>query len=200
MGSLTGEGYYFETSLRAGTFLIDWFTHQVCQSTAGSAALLNELEAEAAAIPIGSDGVLALPYWGAVMTPYWDPLARGCWIGLSGSHRRGHLYRSLLEGHRAGAGAGDGDDRGGDRRAGERSTSPSAEGRRAICGVRSWPTPRASRSGDPGRWRRRAWARRSARRWERGFMRAQPKRRTRCATRSSGRRGPFRKTAPGTPS
>jgi xylulokinase len=98
MGSLTGEGYYFETSLRAGTFLIDWFAHQMCESRADAAALLMELETEAAAVPIGSDGLLALPYWGAVMTPYWDPLARGCWIGLSGSHRRGHLYRSLLEG------------------------------------------------------------------------------------------------------
>jgi xylulokinase len=98
MGSLTGEGYYFETSLRAGTFLVDWFTHQLCPASADSGALLRDLEAEAAEIPIGSDGLLALPYWGAVMTPYWDPLARGCWIGLSGSHRRGHLYRSLLEG------------------------------------------------------------------------------------------------------
>ena len=98
MGSCTGAGYYFETSLRAGTFLIDWFTRHVCQAPADGSTLLRELEAEAAAIPIGSDGLLALPYWGAVMTPYWDPLARGCWVGLSGSHRRGHLYRSLLEG------------------------------------------------------------------------------------------------------
>lgn len=98
MGSCTGEGYYLETSLRAGTFLIDWFTREVCRATGDSAALLRELESEAAAIPIGSDGLLAVPYWGAVMTPYWDPLARGCWIGLSGSHRRGHLFRSLLEG------------------------------------------------------------------------------------------------------
>jgi sugar (pentulose or hexulose) kinase len=98
MGSLTGDGYYFETSLRAGTFLIDWFVREVCGAVGESAALLKELEAEAATIAIGSDGLLALPYWGAVMTPYWDPMARGCWIGLSGSHRRGHLYRSLLEG------------------------------------------------------------------------------------------------------
>jgi xylulokinase len=98
MGSCTGEGFYFETSLRAGTFLTDWFTHHVCQEPADSSAHLRELETEAAAIPIGSNGLLALPYWGAVMTPYWDPLARGCWIGLSGSHLRGHLYRSLLEG------------------------------------------------------------------------------------------------------
>ncbi len=98
MGSCSGEGYYFETSLRAGTFLIDWFAHHVCCASANSIALLRELESEAAAIPVGSNGLLALPYWGAVMTPYWDPLARGCWVGLSGFHRRGHLYRSLLEG------------------------------------------------------------------------------------------------------
>lgn len=98
MGSCTGEGYYLETSLRAGTFLIDWFARHICRASADSSALLGELETEAAAIPIGSEGLLALPYWGAVMTPYWDPQARGCWVGLSGFHRRGHLYRSLLEG------------------------------------------------------------------------------------------------------
>jgi len=98
MGSCTGDGYYLETSLRAGAFLVDWFANLVCRSEGDSRSLLSELEGEAAAIPAGSDGLLALPYWGAVMTPYWDPLARGCWIGLTGSHRRGHLYRSLLEG------------------------------------------------------------------------------------------------------
>jgi len=98
MGSCTGEGYYFETSLRAGTFLIDWLTQHICHAPADTTTLLRELETEAAAIPAGSDGLLALPYWGAVMTPYWDPQARGCWTGLSASHRRGHLYRSLLEG------------------------------------------------------------------------------------------------------
>jgi len=42
--------------------------------------------------------LLALPYWGAVMTPYWDPQARGCFAGLTASHRLGHIYRSILEG------------------------------------------------------------------------------------------------------
>src|SRR5258708_17265745 len=32
------------------------------------------------------------------MTPYWDPSARGVIAGLSGSTRRGDLYRALLEG------------------------------------------------------------------------------------------------------
>jgi xylulokinase len=98
MGACDGEGYYFETSLRAGTFLVEWFARHICGTSPEGGTLLPELEAEAAAVPVGSNGLLALPYWGGAMTPYWDPLARGCWIGLSGSHRRGHLYRSLLEG------------------------------------------------------------------------------------------------------
>ena len=32
------------------------------------------------------------------MTPYWDTKARGCWLGFTGSHKIGHIYRSLLEG------------------------------------------------------------------------------------------------------
>ncbi len=98
MGSCSGEGYYYETSLRAGTFLTEWFVRQVCRASEEDKAVYQRLEAEAAGVPIGSSGLLALPYWGAVMTPYWDPRARGCWLGLTGSHRIGHLYRSLLEG------------------------------------------------------------------------------------------------------
>ena len=97
MGSCTGDGYYYETSLRTGAFLTDWFAHEICQAKS-DANIYQQLEAEAAEIPIGSEGLLALPYWGAVMTPYWDANARGCFIGLSASHRRGHLFRSLLEG------------------------------------------------------------------------------------------------------
>ena len=40
---------------------------------------------------------MALPYWNAVQSPYWDPLARGAFVGLSGIHGRAHLYRALLE-------------------------------------------------------------------------------------------------------
>jgi xylulokinase len=92
MGSCSGEGYYLETSLRSGTFLLDWFLEQC------GAAGRRSLESEAANLPVGSGGVLAVPYWGAVMTPYWDPNARGCLIGLTGAHRTAHLYRALLEG------------------------------------------------------------------------------------------------------
>jgi xylulokinase len=98
MGSCSGEGYYYETSLRAGTFLVEWFVRQVCRAAEEDKTIYQRLETEAASVPIGSSGLLAVPYWGAVMTPYWDSQARGCFVGLTGSHRIGHMYRALLEG------------------------------------------------------------------------------------------------------
>ena len=98
MGSCSGEGYYYETSLRSGTFLIEWFVRHVCRASENDKTIYNRLEEDAMNVPIGSEGLLLLPYWGAVMTPYWDPLARGGWLGFTGSHRIGHMYRSLLEG------------------------------------------------------------------------------------------------------
>ena len=56
------------------------------------------MEAAAARLPIGAEGLLTLPYWNAAQTPHWDPLARGATIGWHGRHTRAHLYRSILEG------------------------------------------------------------------------------------------------------
>ena len=97
MGSCSGEGYYFETSLRSGTFLMDWFLDN-CSGGNNAGEGRERLQAEAASLSIGSEGVLAVPYWGAVMTPYWDQDARGCLVGLTAGHRAAHLYRALLEG------------------------------------------------------------------------------------------------------
>ena len=41
---------------------------------------------------------MLVPYWSGCMTPYWDPNARGVIAGLTASHRRGDVYRALLEG------------------------------------------------------------------------------------------------------
>src|SRR3712207_5290798 len=55
-------------------------------------------ETEAAALPPGAGGLLLVPYWNNVMNPYWDPAASGIVVGWNGGHRRGHLYRAILEG------------------------------------------------------------------------------------------------------
>lgn len=48
-------------------------------------------------IPIGSDGLLTLPYIAGERTPLNDPEARGILCGLSIGHTRRHMYRSALE-------------------------------------------------------------------------------------------------------
>jgi xylulokinase len=56
-----------------------------------------DLDALAASVPPGSDGVLCLPYFLGEKTPIQDPSARGTFTGLSLGHGPGHLWRSLLE-------------------------------------------------------------------------------------------------------
>jgi xylulokinase len=93
------HGYIYETCLRSGTFLIDWMlSEMMCVPRQERADFLARTEAEAAASPIGADGVMLLPFWQGSMTPHWDSYARGVIAGISGSTRRGDIYRALLEG------------------------------------------------------------------------------------------------------
>jgi sugar (pentulose or hexulose) kinase len=99
MASCSKNGYYCETSLRSGTFLIEWFLQQVLKINAAQQSnIYRHLEEEAKQIRAGCEGLFILPYWNAVMNPFWDPDARGSIIGLTSSHHRGHLYRAILEG------------------------------------------------------------------------------------------------------
>ena len=93
------SGYYYECSLRAGTFTLDWLVRNILGINPTSRpTIYEELEREAGRIPIGSEGLFYVPYLCGVMNPYWDMDARGIFAGLSSSHGRGHLYRSILEG------------------------------------------------------------------------------------------------------
>jgi xylulokinase len=58
----------------------------------------DELVEPAAAVPLGSEGLLFLPYLTGERTPYPDPLARGAFVGLTVRHGFAHLTRSVLEG------------------------------------------------------------------------------------------------------
>lgn len=58
----------------------------------------DDLLAEAADVPPGSEGLLFLPYLTGERTPHPDPLARGAFVGLTVRHGRGHLTRAVLEG------------------------------------------------------------------------------------------------------
>jgi xylulokinase len=58
----------------------------------------EEVYTEAFAVTPGAEGLLFLPYLTGERTPYFDPAARGAWIGLQLGHTRGHLLRAALEG------------------------------------------------------------------------------------------------------
>ncbi|TIP25704.1 MAG: xylulose kinase [Mesorhizobium sp.] len=90
--SPTGSGFMLETVLRSGMQLVDWI---VRTTGSPSAAALEKAAAEIAA---GSEGLLVLPYWAGVMSPYWDGAARGAIVGLSLDHEPKHLFRAVLEG------------------------------------------------------------------------------------------------------
>jgi len=52
----------------------------------------------AQAVPVGSEGLLFLPYLTGERTPHADPLARGAFVGLTLRHSKAHLVRAVLEG------------------------------------------------------------------------------------------------------
>jgi xylulokinase len=53
---------------------------------------------EAAMVAPGADGLIVLPYFSGERSPIYDDQARGVIFGLTLAHRRGHVYRALLEG------------------------------------------------------------------------------------------------------
>lgn len=89
--------YTLETVLNAAAYVATWCREQFGEPGVDD-VVGSGLEAAAADVPCGAEGLLTLPYWNAAQTPYWDPLARGAVVGWHGRHTRAHLYRSILEG------------------------------------------------------------------------------------------------------
>lgn len=56
----------------------------------------DELNAQAAHVRVGSDGIFFIPHFAGRACPN-NPFLRGSWLGLNWSHRNGHMYRSILE-------------------------------------------------------------------------------------------------------
>ena len=58
----------------------------------------REMDDWAAQTPPGAEGLLFLPYLMGERSPYWNPEARGAFVGLSMRHGRGHAARAAMEG------------------------------------------------------------------------------------------------------
>jgi xylulokinase len=56
------------------------------------------MDAIARDVPVGSEGLLFHPYLLGERSPYWDPLLRADFLGITMRHRREHFVRALYEG------------------------------------------------------------------------------------------------------
>ncbi|ARU01762.1 ribulokinase [Yoonia vestfoldensis] len=58
----------------------------------------DELNAKAAELAPGSDGLIVQDHFQGNRTPYTDPLSRGAIVGLTLAHEKHHIFRAMMEG------------------------------------------------------------------------------------------------------
>ncbi len=80
-----------------------WLRDSIGDLEKATARLTNDdpydlLTRQAMLAPVGSEGLLFLPYLTGERTPHPDPNARGAFVGLTLRHSKAHLVRSVLEG------------------------------------------------------------------------------------------------------
>jgi xylulokinase len=68
------------------------------RDTFAATASYDELSAQAATVPPGSDGLFWTPYLFGERTPHLDATARAAFVGITASTTRAHFVRAVLEG------------------------------------------------------------------------------------------------------
>jgi xylulokinase len=84
--------WYLMGSVYAGGYSLQWALNLL------DGGKPDALEAEAAEISPGSDGLLFLPYLLGTGTPAFDARVRGAFLGIRAEHDRRHLFRAVMEG------------------------------------------------------------------------------------------------------
>jgi xylulokinase len=87
------ERWHMMSVMLSAAGSLRWFRDALAPGVA-----FGELVASAADVPVGSEGLLFLPYLTGERSPHPDPLARGAFVGLTLAHDRRHLTRAVLEG------------------------------------------------------------------------------------------------------
>lgn len=80
-----------------------WVRDQLCfpevsEAANGDKSPYELMDALAAEVPAGANGLLYLPYLMGERSPRWNPDARGAFIGLTIRHTRAEMIRATLEG------------------------------------------------------------------------------------------------------
>lgn len=72
-----------------------------CESQVAERCNINPydlIEKEVGRVPPGAEGLLFLPYLMGERSPYWNPNARGVFLGITKKHNTAHLLRAVYEG------------------------------------------------------------------------------------------------------
>lgn len=82
--------------------IIEWFVKNLCGEVKERAkkegkSVYDILNAEAEALPVGAEGLLALDFFQGNRTPHVDADVRGMFYGLSLGHTPSHMYRAIIE-------------------------------------------------------------------------------------------------------
>ena len=100
--SVAGEYCMFGCVLSAGGSF-QWYRNVLGEAEIAAARRkrvdpYDLLTAQAADAPAGSEGLFWLPYLTGERTPYVDPSARACWIGIHSRTTKNELIRAVIEG------------------------------------------------------------------------------------------------------
>lgn len=103
--ALTDDHWVVGGAVNNGGSVVRWSALSLAASFDGAVPegeAADELDArlleEAARVPVGSDGLLCLPYLLGERAPWWRSGMRGAYLGLRREHRRPHLVRAAVEG------------------------------------------------------------------------------------------------------
>lgn len=97
------EGLYtLEGGQTATGSIVNWYRQHFAGNEAAEAERTGKnvyeiLDARAAAVPPGCEGLVCLDYWQGNRCPRKDPRGRGVFWGLTLSHGAGHVFRSIYE-------------------------------------------------------------------------------------------------------
>ena len=101
--AVPGKNHLMAVTLSAGNslrWLRDLFLSSASNIPGAQDLALNydTMTTMAAEVPVGSEGLVFLPYLTGERTPHLDPLANGAFVGLTTRHTAAHLVRAVMEG------------------------------------------------------------------------------------------------------
>ena len=101
--NLTDEHWVLGGAINNGGIALRWLRdklgeHELQQAETLDLDAYDLLIQLAAQAPVGSNGLILLPFFSGERAPYWNADARGVFFGLNLNHDKSHLVRATLEG------------------------------------------------------------------------------------------------------